>query len=51
MNIEQLMQWEMKGETEVCGEHLLQCHFVHRKSHMTCPGIGPGPPQRKKASD
>jgi hypothetical protein len=27
-----------------------QCHFVHHKSHMTWPGIEPGPP-RWEASD
>jgi hypothetical protein len=25
----------MAGETEVFGNNLPQCHFVHHKSHMT----------------
>jgi hypothetical protein len=35
MNTEQLVEWELAGETEVLWENLLQYHFVHHKSHMT----------------
>jgi hypothetical protein len=37
-------------ESEVLRENLSQRHFVHRKSHLTRPGIEPGPP-RWEASD
>jgi hypothetical protein len=44
MIMEQLVEWGLAGETEVLGESLPHCHCVHHKSHMTWPGIEPGPP-------
>jgi hypothetical protein len=48
MMMEKLVEY-LAGETEVLGENLPQCRFVHHKSHML-PGSEPGQP-RWEASD
>jgi hypothetical protein len=35
MSVEQSVEWELAGESEVLGEYLPHCHFVRHKSHMT----------------
>jgi hypothetical protein len=39
---ENLVEWWLAGETEVLGEYLPQCHFIHHKSQMSWPGANPG---------
>jgi hypothetical protein len=36
--MEQLVEWELSGETNILRENIPQCHFVHHKSHMTWHG-------------
>jgi hypothetical protein len=42
MNMEQFVEYELTGETEVLRENLPQCHFVNDKFHMTSTEIEPG---------
>jgi hypothetical protein len=43
MMMEKLVE-SLAGETEVLGENLPQCRFVHHKHHML-PGRDPEPPR------
>jgi hypothetical protein len=51
MYMEQLVEWELAGETDVLGENLPQCHFVKHKSHMIYSGIKLGRRGEKPATN
>jgi hypothetical protein len=42
MSVEQSVEWDLAGETDVLGENLPKCHFVHHKSRMTWTELEPG---------
>jgi hypothetical protein len=45
MSVEQSVEWELAGKTEVLAENLPQFHFADHKSHMNWPGLEPRPPR------
>jgi hypothetical protein len=51
MSMEHLVEWELAEEIEVLGGNQPQCHFAHQKSHLTLPGIEPGPPRWKPVTN
>jgi hypothetical protein len=52
MRMEKLVEWTVLAEeTQVLGENLPQCHFVHHKFHMTWPRLEPPLPLWEAASN
>jgi hypothetical protein len=40
-SVDQFVEWDLAGETEVDGGILSHCRFVHHKSHMTWQRLNP----------
>jgi hypothetical protein len=51
MMMEKLVDRWLTGETEVLGENLPQCRFVHHNPHMLCPDANPGHRGEKPATN
>jgi hypothetical protein len=43
MHVEQSVEWEPAGETEILGDNLPQCQISLHKIHITWHGLEPGP--------
>jgi hypothetical protein len=50
MMMEKLVEWWLAGETEVLGENLPQCRFVHHKHYMLSTREH-GPPRWEAATN
>jgi hypothetical protein len=44
MNMEQLAEWGLAGNTEVLGGNPPKYHIVHHESHTKWPDVEHGPP-------
>jgi hypothetical protein len=40
-----MVEWYWHGKLQYSEQTLSQCHFIHHKSHLDCPGRQPGPPR------
>jgi hypothetical protein len=51
LNMEPLVEWELAEETDVLGENLPHCHFVHHEFHITDEESNPRRRGRKPATN